>query len=889
MDVNKTLLFFCFISLQFIFFSVYPQGIKGTITDVSGEPLPFANVYISDLSQGTCSNLDGDYELKLPTGRYKITYQNLGFQTNEILVSIEDSVVVKNVRLRQQQYTIPEASVYAGGEDPAWYVMRKAIALAPYYRNQIQSYACRIYLKGTGVFRKIPGLLERQMKKEGIEEGECLVTENISQITFELPDNLKQEVISARSNSYDQDIDPIGFITMNFYQETGPWVSPLEKRALQLYNFKLVSAYYDKGVMVNKIEVIPTREGYDLFSGYIHIANDYWNIHTVDLVLEQKMFQVEIKQLYNQVKEDIWMPVSHHFDVDFQAFGFEIDFQYAASVNYDSVERNEKLDHSFLATIRNNLLEKQKELDEVLGKYDDRKNGEELSKQKEKIQALSERKNLNNRQARKINRRIQEQVTETREKPDLLIEEKKVVSDSAFKRPMAYWDSIRPLPLTTEERKSYARKDSIDRLMENPEFEDSVKTAATRFRLKHLLFGHTYDYPENKSNLSYSGFTGLHSFSFNTVDGFVYKKQWGYDKGFENSKKIWFDHNISYAFTREKLLSDAKLSTRYNGLKRAYFSIEGGRQTADFNHNQTIGNGVNMINSLFLKENYVKYYQKDFIRLAHRIDVAHGLRLHTAISYEDRTQLKNNTDFNIWDPLNNEDYSPNIPDNRKATAQLIQDHSTFLVAGSLQYTPRYYYRVKDNIKQMLFSKYPTLTLKYKGGMPGIFHSGSDFHYTELSITHQTTVKRLGSINYQLRGGTFLSKRKLFFVDFAHFATHTPFLSPSLPFTSFRLMDYYHYSTNRSFFEGHFQLRNHRILLKHLPILNKTLMVENIYLNYLKATEKKNYFEIGYGLDQIFLLFNAEVFAGFRGTQHAYTGITIGLPFLSGSQTISVGD
>ena len=55
--------------LSFFFFQlVSAQGIRGRITNIQGEAIPFATIYIPDLSTGTTSNSDGNYELKLPGG-----------------------------------------------------------------------------------------------------------------------------------------------------------------------------------------------------------------------------------------------------------------------------------------------------------------------------------------------------------------------------------------------------------------------------------------------------------------------------------------------------------------------------------------------------------------------------------------------------------------------------------------------------------------------------------------------------------------------------------------------------------------------------------------------------------------------------------------------------
>ena len=159
-------------------------------------------------------------------------------------------------------------------------------------------------------------------------------------------------------------------------------------------------------------------------------------------------------------------------------------------------------------------------------------------------------------------------------------------------------------------------------------------------------------------------------------------------------------------------------------------------------------------------------------------------------------------------------------------------------------------------------------------------SDVDFDLLEVSIDEYRSIRKIGTFYYKLTAGSFLNTNDLYFADYKHFGSNSPFLiSANESSNIFRLPDYYDYSSDKSYFEGHVNLTNERIILKRLPLLNKTLMNETIYFNYLSATGNKPYYEIGYGLNQIFLMFNVEVFAGFKGGVHEYTGIKIGIPFI----------
>ena len=278
--------------------SVSAQGIRGRITNVQGEAIPFANIYIPQLSTGTTSNVEGRYELKLPEGNWKVLFQYLGYQTQTQELTVGKTFQEINVQLITRDYQIPEFKVLASGEDPAYYIMRRAISLAPYYQKQVSKYSCKVYLKGSGVFEKIPFLLEKQMKKSGMKENEAFVMETVSKIDFELPDKINQKVLAMRSSGKDNNTSPMGMITNNLYDaEKYGIVSPVGRNAMKVYNFRLDGVFQDQGKTINKILVIPKTRGNDVFSGYIYIADLFWNIHSADLNLHIPMTNVQVHQV----------------------------------------------------------------------------------------------------------------------------------------------------------------------------------------------------------------------------------------------------------------------------------------------------------------------------------------------------------------------------------------------------------------------------------------------------------------------------------------------------------------------------------------------------------------------------------------------------------------
>ncbi|HOW41899.1 MAG TPA: DUF5686 family protein, partial [Bacteroidales bacterium] len=187
----------------------FSQVLKGRITTESGDPIPYSTVFIQELKQGTTANTKGDYEIKLPQGKYFVTYQSLGYTPVFYDLRVQEGTITKNVVLPVQYYEIPEVRISATGEDPAYNIMRKAIGMAPYHLNQINSYKAEVYIKGNLVINRIPRIIKRSIKMDSdgdaiteaasIKEGEVYLLESFNEIEFTAPATYRQRVISVNS------------------------------------------------------------------------------------------------------------------------------------------------------------------------------------------------------------------------------------------------------------------------------------------------------------------------------------------------------------------------------------------------------------------------------------------------------------------------------------------------------------------------------------------------------------------------------------------------------------------------------------------------------------------------------------------------------------------
>src|SRR5688572_23871611 len=231
----------------------YARGVKGIVKDENGKPMPFATIFVKQTGTGTTTNENGNYEIILDSGRYEIVYQFLGYESQVRVVDIKDGVVEVNIQLKPQPTILPTFVVQDNNEDPAYTIMRKAIAKAKYHTQQLDGYSARVYIKGAGKLKDYPWLAKRTLQKEGIEKGRVYISESVSDVKYTRPKKFEEKVISIRSDGKDNNTSPNQYIFGSFYEsEVAETVSPLSPRAFSYYKFEYLGTFQDRDYAVSR-------------------------------------------------------------------------------------------------------------------------------------------------------------------------------------------------------------------------------------------------------------------------------------------------------------------------------------------------------------------------------------------------------------------------------------------------------------------------------------------------------------------------------------------------------------------------------------------------------------------------------------------------------------
>src|ERR1700722_14540808 len=112
--------------ILFLSSNVFAQiNISGKIKDEHANIIPFATIYVKNTTIGTSANSEGEYTLQLKPGQYEVLYKAVGYRQESRRMDIKTSQVI-DVSLKPESYLLKDVTITAGGEDPAYAIMRKA-------------------------------------------------------------------------------------------------------------------------------------------------------------------------------------------------------------------------------------------------------------------------------------------------------------------------------------------------------------------------------------------------------------------------------------------------------------------------------------------------------------------------------------------------------------------------------------------------------------------------------------------------------------------------------------------------------------------------------------------------------------------------------------------
>jgi hypothetical protein len=858
----RTLLALLFAS--FLCTCVSAQTISGRITDAeTGEPLPFASIYVPSTKSGAASNGDGYFQVSLGGGN-KVVFSYLGYETQVKTISGGNA----DVQLVSATLDLETVEIISGGEDKSYSVIRRAIAKADYHRNQLDAYTAEVYIKGTGKVTKIPGLIKMLAPKEDKKEMEEVTkrpftSETTSKVEYTRPNNYKQQVISKLEVG-DSDFDAGQYFFTSFYDPlvAGELVSPLNPKSFGYYKFEHEGVFVDQDELINKIKVIPRSRGEDVFEGHIYIVSGDWSIHSLELTTYKLGFQIDMAQRQAEVEEHVWMPVTTTLDATGQFFGIGFEYHYLSTVSDYALTLNPDLG-GYVEVID------EKGQPEVAQKT---KKAKKLSELEER---LNEGGEIKRKDLMKLMRNYEREEREKSPEPEV-VRNYSFVQDSTVEiiTDTASWAKIRPVPLTEQEVLGYAIADSIKR-------RDTVKVGSNvetdedgvTITIKRKGNGEKRKNPHLRTSFFPDPF-------FNPVEGYALGGRFG----FKNTKKNWnvgFNPRYGIGWKRLSLQGDLRLGKSGKNQEPQY-KLSGGRFLRQVDDGPAIEPWISTSTNLFNGENFIRLYERVYGQFDYRKNYGDTWRVEATVAYEDRRAVRNSSNNNWFGLGDEEQYAENLPFNSERGIVGIVASAAIIKLG-VTWRPGLEYQVNGKRKELIENSAPTITASIRTGLPDIGESASDFTALEASYERRFSNGQKGDVDLLIRGGAFLNRETVGFPDYKHFATSELTLTSLDPIGSYRLLPYYLESTNREYLEvyGHYQFR--KFLLTQIWKLHLMGLKEDLFVNYLYTPTSENYTELGYSIDNIFRFLRVEFVTSFRDFKYDDFGVRISVASTFGRQ------
>jgi hypothetical protein len=824
------------------------QKITGTVFNSTGDLLPYASVTIKGTSLGASANNKARFSIHLAPGTYTVVCQHIGYARQEKTVVLGNQDEEIAFVLGEQKLQMKEVVVKTGGEDPAYQIIRNAIKKREYYGNQVNSFACDVYTKDLIKLRSLPKSVfgqkietddRKEMGVDSAGKGIVYLSESIAKVWAKQPNKFKMEVLSSRVSGSSS----FGFSFPTFIS--------LYKNNVTLFSEKLNPRGF----------VSPIADGAIGFYKFKYLGS-FWEdgkeVNSI-LVTPRRNYEPLFSGTIN-ITEGDWRIHSLDLTVTKKSQLEILDTLQLTQIHVPV--GNE------VWRVKNQLLH--------------------FNFNQFKIDAIGNFVSVYS----------QYQINPVF--PPQMFDNVIIKYDTAVnKRPKAYWDTVRPVPLEPEEARDYKLKDSIFQYNKDSVWSkrdmDSLRKKQGGINPKDLFWGGIDRQHYSKTNPFRWGIRPLlPNLQYNSVEGVVLNAHLYFSKYLKKAKRnLAIEPTLRYGFSNTHLNAYADVYLRSRDwatdkkLKRETWHLSGGKRVTQFNREQPITPLANTISTLWGGNNYMKIYENWYGSLSFAKRYEEGLRWSITALYEDRMPLENTTNY-TFSKKDTVRFTPNYP-YEKIGAQFTR-HQALQLSFDISIKPGQRYIQLPYSKVAIGSPYPTFSFNYTKGIPGILGSDADFDKWRFTISDDKNFKLAGTLKYKLGVGGFINTNKVYIQDYQHFNGNR-FVAASEYVNSFQLAKYYAYSNTNSFFAlGHIDHHFNGLLTNKIPFFKKLNWNLVGGANAFYVNKTNNYFEVFGGIENIFKVLRIDVVTGFEYGRKGFTAIRLGAGgLLGGSIKANRGD
>ncbi len=760
---------YLFIPLLFLSVKAFAFQLTGIITDEQNTPLPYVTVYKQNSTLAVSSNIKGQYFLELPSGKQTIVFQALGYEKKIVEIEINDQHQRLNVILTTKATELQEVNISTQGKDPAYEIIKNAIKSREKFRKPVNSYSCNLYIKSS---------LEKEFLKkdtsktnplpEKITKEKMNFIESYGKYYVDYPNTKEiKEAYHDISEKFTGTAGASFGISITQNRDLPVYAEPGVNRFL----FKTNIAEADFNFYYNTLD-IPVLSSSPLVSPISSGALLSYKYKLEEYFLEDGQWINKI--LVTPKRTDAALFSGYIYIVDklwcIKALNLEVDPIYLTYFgHFNIIQKYQTVNDSIWMLAHEDFVYNRK-----LGK-ETKLGNTYIDYSKYEINPVF-RKNFFN-------------------------DELSITLDSAYEKSPAYWETLRPITLKADELTFIHTEDSIENILSSSAYKLKQDSIVNRIKWEEIIFGVSFQNSIKKQSIYLNGL--LPSMNPFGVGGYRHRLEGTYKKEFSRGYDIRTNFLFNYGFNNKDLKGD--FSTSYLYLPKQFARIH-----VRYADEYGVLNSFESITRTFSMSNYVG--QKTY-GLGNEIELFNGLSLDVFGEYVTKRPL-NNIKFSSW--------------SRQAfgaddSTAVFNPTNLALLDVKITYVIKQQYRTEPYKKIKLASKYPTITLSYRKGIPGILNSVSDFDFIQLQAKDEIKLGTAGASKWNIYTGRYFNNKSILLTENKFFRGSDDYFF-SNPLKSFQLLGP-SLNTSNEFLQAHYLHSFNGSLLNKVPLIKKLHLLE----------------------------------------------------------------
>ena len=372
-----------------------------------------------------------------------------------------------------------------------------------------------------------------------------------------------------------------------------------------------------------------------------------------------------------------------------------------------------------------------------------------------------------------------------------------VTEKEAYEKDSLFWEDERQDKLTKEEIAFILKKDSIRDYKNRKEYRDSIDEAFNKVTfLKVAWFGVDHRNRTKRQQWTIGSLATLIRPVY--IAGPRISPNFDFFKKWEDERTLDSYTQVSFGFLNNDIKGDTWWKYKFDPFRQ-------GRIRASLSHDFDVIRGYDAITQIYKRENFIETTQ---LNTSVEYELFNGFYMSVGGEFCERRSLEGYRFLETVDEV--------LPNNQPSDFQAYQ---ALIGDIDIWFVPMQKYMREPYRKVVLGSAWPTFSLNYEWGIPDLFGSDINHHYLQATIEQTFKIGTIGTSNYRISGGKFLSSKILRDPDFKFQRRSDP-LWFSNPLYSFQGLDTLLRTSDLSI-EAHFVHHDNGAIINKIPFMKKT--------------------------------------------------------------------